>query len=111
MIWKLLELRLKTSMSLDDEDDLDLGAHIPAATFNRVAVRKPFSESPSEDITKQVLERKKQLALETRCNKCGALKQQRKDGPGKFRMVCTTCKTNKRTQSDRAKRETRTANT
>lgn len=90
---------------LDDDDDLDLGASIPAAFFNRVAVRKPFNESQSEDVTKQVLEQKKRLALDTRCSKCGSLKQQRKEGQGKFRMVCTTCKKNKRTSSAREKRE------
>lgn len=105
MIWQLLQLRLKTSM--DDEyndDDLDLGAHIPAS-FNRVAVRKPFNESRSEDITKKVLEEKKQLALATRCPKCGGLKEKIKEGQGKFRMVCTTCKKNKRRASNTERRQ------
>lgn len=86
-------------MDEDFDDDLDLGASIPAVSFNRVAVRKPFNESQSEDVTKKVLEQKKALALETRCAKCGSLKQMRKEGQGKFRMVCTTCKKNKRRQT------------
>ena len=96
-------------MSLDefDDSDLDLGANIPTASFNQIAKRKPFNEVAREDVTKQILAEKRELALATRCKYCGGLKQQRAEGQGKFRMVCTTCKKKKRQQTIEERRETR----
>lgn len=83
------------------------------ASFNKVdkvAVKKPFNEPKLsvQDEVRESLERRQDARNEMRCSKCGNIKQQRKEGQGKFRMVCTTCKAKKRTDTDRKKRnETR----
>ncbi len=90
-----------------DENEEDIQEDVPKTSFNKVAVRKPWKDEP-QDETITILADKQKAREEMRCKECGSIKQQRKEGQGKFRWVCVPCKTRKRTESDRKRRnETR----